>query len=149
MQNHTSNIIQFPYGRSLAIHPPAKRKSVRSAVEKRLGELFEKYLGPIIIIKLYRKYITDINQNELDLAHVAHGFGQSINYEVGKFRECFLSLSKNNADWSIQDYRMVLKMVLLIDPGVISDNRILQCCIDELAIKISKGLEGFDRLYQI
>jgi len=118
-------------------------------VEKTLGELFEKYLGPIITIKLYRQYITDINQNGLDLDHVSHVFGQSINYEVSKFRECFLSLSKNDADWSIQDYRLVLKMVLLIDPGVISDNRILQCCIDELAIQISKGHEGFDRLYQI
>jgi len=148
MQN-TTNIIQFPPGRSLAIHPPAKRNRVRSAVEKRLGEMFEKYLGPIITIKLYRQYIADVNQSGLDLAHVAHVFGQSTNYEVGKFRECFLSLSKNNADWSVQDYRLMLKMVLCIDQTVITDSGILQACIDELAIKISKGREGFDRLYQI
>lgn len=147
-QNNTTNVIRFPAG-SFALQSATKKNRVRVEVKKRLNEIFTKFIAPVVTIKLYSKYLKDSNEGGFDLAHIAFAFGQSIERDVEMYRECFLSLASNEPSFSVDDYRMLLSVVLSVDHHIIADSRLLQCCVDEIAIKLRNSHYCSDRLYKI
>lgn len=145
-----TNIIMFPTGKNLTLHA-AKRNRVGTILAKLLEPLFDKYLHDIVETKLYESYIADMRAGEWDTEHAVWCFKEALPHDVQMYRMCFLSLGSRTGDddWSAVDYRRVRSIVTSVDEKILKGSQLLAKCADELAIQISKGRGGVDRLYKI
>jgi hypothetical protein len=145
-----TNIIMFPSGQSLTLHV-AKRNRVAAVIAKHLESIFDRYLHDILETKLYASYLKDAREGEFDLHHMVWCFKESLPHDISMYRKCFVSLASKTGDddWSQVDYQRVLSIVLSVNPHVLGGSTLLKKCVDELAIQISKGRGGVDRLYKI
>lgn len=139
------NVIQFPLQRGI----PMRIKTTRSGVEKRLKEAFDNHLEYRITLNLYSTYVKQVNHAGFNLPHVVHCFEKSVERDVDLYRQCFTTIANKSDDWSVNDYRRLLSIVLSLPDEVVDQNTMIGAAIREIGKKIETSTGQIDRLYAI